>query len=66
MVSPELQGHSVDRINEFRNIILDNNFEIEAICTKYYNIDLWKYEQELTGCIPMKLNFYNNLLLLFS
>lgn len=44
LVSPELQGHSVNRINEFRNIILDNNFEIEAICTKYYNIDLWKYE----------------------
>lgn len=43
LVSPELQGHSVERIKEFRNIILDNNFQIEAICTKYYNIDLWKY-----------------------
>ena len=43
LVSPELQGHSIEKIKEFRNIILDNNFQIEAICTKYYNIDLWKY-----------------------
>lgn len=41
IVSPELQGHDINRISEFRNYILDNNFEIDAICTKYYNIKKW-------------------------
>ena len=42
LVSPELQGHSIEMISEFKNIIKKNNFEIDAICTKYYNIEKWK------------------------
>jgi hypothetical protein len=42
LVSPELQGHNIERIKEFKEIIKNNNFQIDAICTKYYNIHLWK------------------------
>ena len=42
LVSPELQGHDIDMISEFKNIINVNNFEIDAICTKSYNIEKWK------------------------
>tara|TARA_Y100001933_G_C18994925_1_gene562077 strand:+ start:380 stop:982 length:603 start_codon:yes stop_codon:yes gene_type:complete len=42
IVSPELQGHDTNKIKEFREIIHNNNFHIDAICTKYYNIPLWK------------------------
>jgi hypothetical protein len=41
IVSPELQGHDIQKINEFKTIISDNNFIIDAICTKKYNIDKW-------------------------
>lgn len=41
LVSPELQGHSIERILEFKNIILQNNFKIDAVCCKYYNIKYW-------------------------
>jgi hypothetical protein len=41
LVSPELQGHNIELINEFKNIIKKNRFLIDAICTKYYNIHLW-------------------------
>jgi len=41
IVSPELQGHSLDMISEIRKIIIENNFKIDAICTKYYNIKNW-------------------------
>ena len=41
LVSPELQKHNIERINEFKKIISDNNFEIDAICTKIYNINKW-------------------------
>ena len=42
LVSPELHGHNVIRIEEFKKIIKDNRFIIDAICTKYYNINKWK------------------------
>ena len=42
IVSPELQNHNIQRINEFKSIIHDNNFEIDAICTKEYNINKWE------------------------
>tara|TARA_A100001015_G_C15034324_1_gene735148 strand:- start:1587 stop:2729 length:1143 start_codon:yes stop_codon:yes gene_type:complete len=41
LVSPELQKHNIERINEFKTIIYKNNFKIDAICTKIYNIDKW-------------------------
>lgn len=41
LVSPELQKHKIERINEFKKIISDNNFQIDAICTKIYNINKW-------------------------
>ena len=41
LVSPELQGHSIDMIKDIRDVIINNNFEIDAICTKYYNIKNW-------------------------
>ena len=41
LVSPELQKHNINRINEFKEIIYKNNFEIDAICTKVYNINRW-------------------------
>lgn len=41
LVSPELQKHNIERINEFKTIIYKNNFKIDAICTKVYNIDKW-------------------------
>ena len=42
LVSPELQGHDNSLINNFKEIIKKNNFIIDAICTKFYNIDFWK------------------------
>lgn len=42
LVSPELQSHNIIRIQEFKDIIKKNKFEIDAICTKHYNIDLWR------------------------
>lgn len=41
LVSPELQGHSLDKIKKFKQIIVENDLKIDAICTKYYNIPLW-------------------------
>lgn len=41
VVSPELQNHDISRIEEFKRIIIDNDFKIDAICTKKYNINLW-------------------------
>ena len=38
IVSPELQGHPIEWINNFKNDYHD--FEIDAVCTKH--IDLWK------------------------
>lgn len=44
IVSPELQGRQ-DDINIYRDYIYSNNIEIDAICTKVYNIPLWKNEK---------------------
>ena len=41
IVSPELQGYNTERIQEFKEIIEKYSFEIDAVCTKYYNIKLW-------------------------
>jgi hypothetical protein len=40
LVSPELQGHSLDQIDNFKKILKAENLQIDAICTK--RIDLWK------------------------
>ena len=42
IVSPELQSHTLDKIHDFKKTIIKNNYNIDAICTKYYNIKLWK------------------------
>jgi hypothetical protein len=42
LVSPELQGHDIKMIDIFKKIIKSNNFQIDAICTKSYNIEYWK------------------------
>lgn len=41
LVSPELQGHSIDMITQIKEEIKDNQYEIDGICTKVYNIKLW-------------------------
>lgn len=38
IVSPELQHHSLDRIDEFKAKL--NSFDIDAVCTK--RVDLWE------------------------
>lgn len=42
IVSPELQEHSTDMIIEIKEEIKKNNYEIDAICCKEYNIKLWE------------------------
>jgi hypothetical protein len=41
LVSPELQGHGED-IELYAKQIKENNLQIDAICTKNYNISKWK------------------------
>lgn len=41
LVSPELQGQG-EKIKEYADIIIKNNFHFDAICTKNYNIPVWK------------------------
>lgn len=41
LVSPELQGHSINMINQIKEEIKKNKYEIDGICTKEYNINLW-------------------------
>lgn len=41
LVSPELEGHG-DDIAAYKKIIHDNNFIVDAICTKSYNIEKWR------------------------
>jgi hypothetical protein len=42
IVSPELQGYNKEKIKDFKEIISKNSFEIDAICTKHYNIEMWE------------------------
>ena len=44
LVSPELQGHlnSKEMITQIKEEIKRNGYEIDGICTKEYNIRLWK------------------------
>jgi NDP-sugar pyrophosphorylase family protein len=39
-VSPELQNQ-VENINLYRNFFINENIEMDMICTKYYNIGKW-------------------------
>lgn len=41
LVSPELQKHNVEMINDIKTIISKNKFNIHAICSKIYNNDKW-------------------------
>lgn len=41
IVSPELQGQQ-EKIEEYKNIMIENNIIPDAICCKEYNIDRWK------------------------
>lgn len=41
LVSPELEGHGED-IAAYKKIMLANNFTVDAICTKAYNIEKWR------------------------
>lgn len=41
LVSPELQKHNVEMIDEIKNIINNNNFKIHAICSKIFNNYKW-------------------------
>jgi len=41
LVSPELQGHPVERIETIKKYIFENNIEVDAICCKYYNVEKW-------------------------
>lgn len=42
LVSPELQGHSTDVIFQIKEEIKKNEYEIDGVCTKEYNIKLWE------------------------
>lgn len=41
LVSPELQGQP-EKISKYKKYLKDNNIVFDAICTKSYNIDLWR------------------------
>ena len=41
LVSPELQGQS-EKLEEYKQYLEDENIIFDAICTKVYNINLWK------------------------
>lgn len=41
LVSPELQGQP-EKLEEYAAQTLRERIEFDAICTKYYNIDIWK------------------------
>lgn len=41
IVSPELQNHNIKMIDTFKDIINSNNFKIDAICSKIYNVQKW-------------------------
>lgn len=41
MVSPELQGQP-EKLKEYANYLKVNGIQCDSICTKSYNIDIWK------------------------
>lgn len=41
LVSPELQSQP-EKLTEYKTFLHKNNIHLDAICTKEYNIDLWK------------------------
>lgn len=41
IVSPELQGHPIEKLYEFRQFMIDNDIIPDAICCKIYNIYHW-------------------------
>jgi len=41
LVSPELQGQE-EKIHEYKKYLNENNINLDAICTKIYNMDKWK------------------------
>jgi len=41
IVSPELQNHTIDKIEEFRHYIIDHNIMPDMICCKEHNIIHW-------------------------
>ena len=41
IVSPELQKHSINMITDFKKQLEGDNIEVDAICTKSYNIQYW-------------------------
>lgn len=41
LVSPELQGHSLEMIDKIKRMMFENNWQIDAICCKYYNVYKW-------------------------
>lgn len=45
IVSPELEGQD-ERLEEYRDYLCERNIEIEAICTKMYNISRWEQEND--------------------
>ncbi len=41
LVSPELQGQN-EKLKEYKKYLEDENIVLDAICTKIYNIELWR------------------------
>ncbi len=41
MVSPELQGRQED-VEDYAAYIKDNNWTLDAVCSKFYNLNIWK------------------------
>jgi hypothetical protein len=39
LVSPELQGHDISLIDDFKKQLQDNNIQVDAVCSK--RVDLW-------------------------
>ena len=41
LVSPELQNYNIDYIFKFKQLLKNNNYILDGICTKIYNINKW-------------------------
>lgn len=42
LVSPELQGQ-VEKLEEYKKYLMENGIIFDAICTKVYNVNKWRY-----------------------